>query len=168
MTCFLAARSLLRVSSGFSRNCVSLFSQQLRNQGRGCASWANGGCTRDAFLLRRGGPGYVCKDEQRLPTSLALRVNADLWNMRQVLSKILANYSSFCSPYGFISNTAWLPLTFMCCCYKGWTISVWWCLPATPMFTVTIKDDSKTYIMDMIQIFPTASEMIVFSTRARD
>lgn len=30
-----------------------------------------------------------------------------------------------------------------------------------PTFTVTIKDDSETYVMDMIQIFPTASEMII-------
>lgn len=34
------------------------------------------------------------------------------------------------------------------------------CFPAIPPFTVTIKDDSKTYIMDMVQIFPTASEII--------
>ena len=31
----------------------------------------------------------------------------------------------------------------------------------TPTFTVTVKDDSKTYIMDMVQIFPTASAMII-------
>lgn len=45
--------------------------------------------------------------------------------------------------------------------YTVWTISVWRCFPVTPTFTVTIKDDSKTYVMDMIQIFPTASEMII-------
>lgn len=45
--------------------------------------------------------------------------------------------------------------------YTVWTISVWRCFPVTPTFTVTIKDDSKTYVMDMVQIFPTASEMII-------
>lgn len=29
------------------------------------------------------------------------------------------------------------------------------------MFTVTIKDDSKMYIMDIVQIVPTASEMTI-------
>lgn len=40
-------------------------------------------------------------------------------------------------------------------------MSVWQCFPATPTFTVTIKDDSKVHITDMVQIFPTASEMII-------
>lgn len=46
-------------------------------------------------------------------------------------------------------------------CYTVWTMSVWQCFPVTPTFTVTIKDDGKVHIMDMVQIFPTASEMII-------
>lgn len=111
-----------------------------------------------------GGHGYVCIGWAETINDSSF---ANLWNA--ILQFSSQGFAKTSSKLLFILVP--LQLYWLCqsmptdisvtLCYTVWTMSVWQCYPATPTFAVIIKDDSKVHIMDRVQIFPTASEMII-------